>query len=78
MMLHSQAGKVANRINVANQSMLKCEDVLNYPGGPIVIVRVLLNGRESQESYSKRRKWEVGSRDQSTVIAGWEEEEKGP
>lgn len=50
--------------------------VLNYLGGPIVILRVLLSGRESPESQSKRKKWEGGGRDSSTVIAGLEE--KGP
>lgn len=53
------------------------EIVLNYPGGPTVIIRVLLSGRESQESQGKRRKWEDVSRDQSTAFAGLEAE-KGP
>lgn len=49
---------------------------MNYPGGPVVIIRILLSERESQESQSKRRKWEDGSRDPSTVIAGLEEEKR--
>lgn len=49
IMLHSKDSKVTDIINVANQLMLKCGDVLNYPGGPLVIVRVLLNGRGRQE-----------------------------
>lgn len=60
--------KEADRIQVANQLTLK-QIILDYPGGPKVITRVLQHGRGREKSQSQN----VDMRKTQSAIAGFQD-----